>query len=72
MRRVLSPLAWRMASRQARATALASALCLVAAIALLTFKGVQKTRVDFLVLAAVLTFLLALAWAGTRSSVEAP
>lgn len=72
MRRVLSPLAWRTASRQARFTALASALCLVVAIALLVAKGLQATRVDFLVVAAVLLLLLAVAWVGTRWSVEAP
>lgn len=71
MRRVLSPMAWRMASRQARATALASALCLVVAIALLVAQGLRATRLDFLVVAAALTFLMAVAWVGTCWSLEA-
>lgn len=72
MRRVRSPSARRVAWRQARATALSSAVCLCAALVLLVAQGVPATRVDFVAVAAVLASLLAMAWLGTRWPVEAP
>ena len=71
MRRVLSPMAWRMSARGARNVALASVLSLLVAMGLLLVEGIRGSRLDLLVVAAVLVLLLAMAWSSSRWQTEA-